>query len=252
MEARLKELLAQRLLAMADDELVLAHRNSEWTGHAPILEEDIAFASIAQDELGHATIWYGLLQDLTGNDPDQVVFHRQPSEFRNVQMVELPKGDWAFSMLRQFLFDVFEMIRSQQLTTSKYEPVAQAAAKIRQEELYHFRHTSNWVKRLGLGTDESRRRMQAALDTLWPYAHQLFQPGVSEGWLVEAGYMPDPGRMQVEWDSLVISLLSQAGLSLPEFERSKMPRTREAHTLHLADMVAEMQQVARQFSDARW
>lgn len=252
MDAKLKGLLAQKLLAMADDELVLAHRNSEWTGHAPILEEDIAFANIAQDELGHATVWYGLLHDLTGSDPDQLVFFRQPGEYRNVQLVELPKGDWAFSMLRQFLFDAFELVRGQQLVASQYEPIAQAAAKIRQEELYHFRHTSNWVKRLGLGTEESRQRMQLALEKLWPYALQLFQPIANESWLVEAGYVPVPVRIQSEWESLVSSLLSQAGLLVSTLGPSSVAASREEHTSYLADMLSEMQQVARQMPDAKW
>jgi ring-1,2-phenylacetyl-CoA epoxidase subunit PaaC len=164
----LKEILRRKLLAMADDELVLAHRNSEWTGHAPILEEDIAFSNIAQDELGHAGLFYNIIQALTEEVPDQLVFFREAAEFRNVQMVELPKGDWAFSMVRQYLFDAFEMVRATQLVNSSYRPLADVAAKIRQEELYHYRHTSNWVHRLGLGTEESHGRMQTALDQLWP------------------------------------------------------------------------------------
>ena len=128
---------------LADDELILGQRDSEWTGHAPILEEDIAFSNIAQDELGHATIWYGLLSELTGEEPNELVFFRDFDDFRNVTLVELPNGDWAFSMLRQYLFDAFEMVRLSQLLESLYRPVAEAAAKIRMEELYHYRHTSN-------------------------------------------------------------------------------------------------------------
>ena len=107
--------LSQKFLAMADDELILAHRDSEWTGHAPILEEDIAFSNIAQDEMGHASIWYGLLQEIGGQDTDHLVFFRDDGEYRNVQIVELPNRDWAFSMMRQYLFDAFEMIRLSQL-----------------------------------------------------------------------------------------------------------------------------------------
>src|SRR5215471_16608308 len=136
------------LLALADDELLLGHRDSEWTGHAPILEEDIAFANLAQDEIGHAALWYGLLRNLDGSDPDRLIFFREPGAFRNAQLVELPKGDWAFSMLRQYLFDAAESVRLPLLAVSTHRPLAEAAAKIRPEELYHLRHTQAWIQRL--------------------------------------------------------------------------------------------------------
>ena len=168
--------LADYLLALADDELILGHRNSEWTGHAPILEEDIAFANLAQDEIGHARLWYGLVNDLGGPEPDRLVFFRSAAEYRNAPILELPKGDWAFSMLRQYLFDVGEAQRLPLLAGSPHRPLAEAAAKIRTEEIYHLRHTHAWIERLAQGTQESHRRVQAALDLLWPFAVQLFQP----------------------------------------------------------------------------
>ena len=155
MKADLKEALAHKLLAMADDELVVGHRNSEWTGHAPILEEDIAFTNIALDEIGHAKIWYQLLADLVGENPetypDKLVFHREATEYRNIQMVELPIGDWAFTIVRQYLLDAAEFVRLGELVQSQYQPMAEAAAKIRKEEIYHYRHTHAWLQRLGLG-----------------------------------------------------------------------------------------------------
>jgi ring-1,2-phenylacetyl-CoA epoxidase subunit PaaC len=157
---------AAYLLALADDELILGHRDSEWTGHAPILEEDIAFANIAQDEIGHASLWYGLVQRLGGAEPDRLVFFRPPSEYRNAPLVELPKGDWAFSMLRQYLFDAAEAQRLPLLAASAHRPLAEAAAKIRTEEIYHLRHTQAWIERLAQGTAESHGRTQAALDLL--------------------------------------------------------------------------------------
>ncbi len=190
MDPLLSAALSERLLAMGDDEIILAHRDSEWTGHAPILEEDIAFANIALDELGHASIWYGLREALTGESPDEVVFFREPGDFRNIQLVEMPKGDWAFSMVRQYLFDAAESVLLPQLTVSAYQPLAEAAAKIRREEVYHLRHTSLWLKRLGLGTDESHRRTQQALDAVWPYAQQLFVPLPGDAVLMEAGIVP--------------------------------------------------------------
>ena len=210
----LREALGRKLLAMADDELILAHRNSEWCGHAPILEEDIAFANIAQDELGHAGLWYEILHGLNGADPDQLVFFRPAHRFRNVRMLERPNGDWAFSMLRQYLFDSWEMVALQRLVESTFRPLAQAAAKARTEEIYHLRHTRTWVERLGLGTKESNRRMQRALERLWPETAQLFQPLSGELHLVEARITPPPQELAQAWREVVIPFLTKCGLDV--------------------------------------
>lgn len=246
----MQQALADRLLAMADDELVLGHRNSEWTGHAPILEEDIAFANIAQDELGHAGIWLNLRCRLTGENSDQLVFFRELDQYRNVQMVELPKGDWAFTMLRQFLFDLYEDIQLERLTGSTHLPLAEAAAKIRPEELYHLRHTLAWVRRLGLGTQESNRRMQRALDALLPLARQLFDPLSGDALLISAGVIPDPVDVQEEWRRMLLPLLVEIGLRVPVAPEPAL--SREDHTRHLTELLADMQQVARADPHAEW
>lgn len=251
MDEQLKNILQRKLLGMADDELILAHRNSEWTGHAPILEEDIAFSNIAQDELGHAGLFYELVNVLTGEEPDQLVFFREAADFRNVQMVELPKGDWAFSMVRQYLFDAFELVRSTQLLESGYRPLAEVVAKIRQEELYHYRHTSQWVRRLGLGTEESHRRTQAALDSLWPYAYQLFAPIEGELDLVAAAYLPDPKALRSNWEVVVIPYLQDAGLEISAVETA-VNGDRSLHTEYLAELLVELQSVARSDPEAVW
>jgi ring-1,2-phenylacetyl-CoA epoxidase subunit PaaC len=248
LDQTLREALANKLLALADDELILAHRDSEWTGHAPILEEDIAFANIAQDELGHALRWYGLLG---GADPDRLVYFRPPAEFRNAQFVELPKGDWAFNIVRQYLFDAFELLRSELMETSAYRPLAEAAAKVRQEERYHYRHTSAWLTRLGQGTEESHRRTQAALDALWPYIPQLFTAVPDEELLFAAGMVPAPAQVLEAWQELVFPLLTSAALRVPERSR-KIPPGRDEHTVHLAPLVADLQQVARLDPEAEW
>ncbi|MDX1615848.1 MAG: 1,2-phenylacetyl-CoA epoxidase subunit PaaC [Candidatus Promineifilaceae bacterium] len=240
------------LLAVADDELVLAHRNSEWTGHAPILEEDIAFANIAQDELGHATLWYGALEALGVDGADRLVFFRPAADFRNAQVVELPKGDWAFTMLRQYLFDVFEAARCERLIDSDYQPLADIAAKIRREEIYHRRHTSAWVRRLGLGTDESQRRLQAALEQLWPYQAQLFRPISNENVLVEAGIVPAAAALQASWTEIVTAELTEAGLTLPSETRAGGAPPRSAHSEHLEVLLADLQLVARSDPEAAW
>ena len=242
--------LTVRLLAAADDELILAHRNAEWTGHAPILEEDIALANIAQDELGHAIIWYGLVQALTGNDPDRLAFLRDPGQYRNAQMLEQPRGDWAFTMLRQYLFDAYELALLNRLLTSAYQPAADAALRMRNEEIYHYRHSSLWVRRLGLGTDESHGRMQRALVSLWPLAGQLFctQPGDER--LIAAGFWPDYGEMGRAWLDVVLPFLERAGLTAPELPIG--PTDRRVHSTHLDALLADMQMVARADEEAVW
>jgi ring-1,2-phenylacetyl-CoA epoxidase subunit PaaC len=251
MNEELKTALTARLLAMADDELILGHRDSEWTGHAPILEEDIAFANIAQDEIGHAIIWYDLYSELTGEDPDQLAFLRDAVDFRNVQLVELENGDWAFSMLRQYLFDTAEMILLAELVSSHYRPLADAAAKMRQEELYHYRHTSSWIRRLGLGTEESNHRTQNALDALWPYALQLFVPLPEDRLLVGASFVPDPVHVGQEWQEQVTSFLEEVELQVPS---AGVPKAtdRAQHTEFLVSLLSDMQLVVRTDPQAKW
>lgn len=250
-QTNLEPALSLNLLAMADDELILAHRDSQWTGHAPILEEDIAFSNIAQDEMGHASIWYSLLQKIDGRDPDRLVFFRDASEYLNAQIVELPNNDWAFSMMRQYLFDAYELIRLSHLQQSNYQPLAEASIKIRQEELYHYRHTSNWIRRLGLGTEESHLKTQDALDGLWGFTNQLFEPQANESLLLQAGYIPDVEECRMEWQETVIPFLKSASLKIPE-EAALMTGPRSTHTNHLEQLLSEMQEVARKYPNARW
>lgn len=244
--------LAPYTLALADDELILAHRASQWCGHAPILEEDIAFANLALDELGHAALWYALHSALTGADPaahpDQLVYFREPFEFRAAQFCALPNGDWAFSMLRQYLWDALETVRLAALAASPCAPLAETAAKIQTEEIYHLRHTAAWVKRLALGTDESHRRMQAALDELYPYTGQLFDPNTEDS-LAEWG-VPDPARLRAAWEARVIPFLAESGLAIP----AANPRTlsRALQSQYVIDILAELQQVARLDPAAEW
>ena len=255
MDDALRQALAARLLALADDELILGHRNSEWCGHAPILEEDIAFANIALDEIGHASIWYTMLAQLLGEDetafPDRLAFHRDPNGFCCVQMVTLPIGDWAFSMTRQYLFDAYEVELLDRLTASQYEPFRDAAAKLRKEEAYHLRHTSAWVTRLGLGTEESGRRMQAALESLWSYAQQLFIPVEGQEQLAQARYFPDLERLRSSWVDRVATHLTEAGLSIPA-DDGVPPTSRSDHSEHLVELLGEMQKVARLDPEAEW
>ena len=170
MKTKVKQALTNKLTALADDELILAHRNSEWIGHAPILEEDIALANMAQDELGHAMLYFYLRQELDGTSPDKLAFFRDASDFRNCIMLELPKGDWAFTLLRQYLFDVYEYLWLSKAQKSRFTALAEVSAKMLREERFHLEHSQAWLERLGLGTAESNLRMRSKLLRLMPYS----------------------------------------------------------------------------------
>lgn len=250
-----KNALSEYLVALADDELILGHRDSEWTGHAPILEEDIAFANIALDEIGHARLWYELAADLTGADkaryPDQQVYFRPATGFRCLQFVELPKGDWAFSMTRQYLFDAFEHHRLAGLVDSLHKPLADVAAQILNEELYHLRHTRAWVARLGQGTEESHRRIQAALDELWPYALGLSASLPGEKEALEAKLVPDGSSLFEIWSREVKAFLSESKLRIPHADRDVVA-DRALHSEYFPPLINDMQSVAQLDPEAQW
>lgn len=253
MDSDTTQALCDWLLATADDQLILAHRDSEWTGHAPILEEDIALANIAQDELGHGTLWYNLLAKLKGEDenyPDALVYRREATAWRNVQLVELPKNDWAFTMLRQYFMDSYEFVLLSHLQKSSKQDIADIAAKILREELYHLRHSSTWVKRLARGTAESHRRTQNALDQQWGYVNQLFEREPDMEQLIAANIVPDPAILQSEWLNLVEPLLREGELKLPELSTPSI--SRQTHTPYLDALLDALQKVARLDYQASW
>jgi ring-1,2-phenylacetyl-CoA epoxidase subunit PaaC len=255
LSAEQRAALDSKLLRLADDEFILGHRNSEWTGHGPILEEDIAFANLALDEIGHGILWYRIVAGLRGEDPDtypdKLVYQRNAREFQNADVVALPHTDWAFSMLRQYLFDAYESIHVPALAASRCEPIAEAAAKIKQEELYHLYHTRAWVQRLGLGTDESHRRMQSGLDQLWAPFQQLFAPGPDESLLIESGLTPDLRPIHSEWKNTVVPFLESCALVVPDNRTA--PKVRQiASPKHMDALVAELQQVSKVAPDAVW
>ena len=216
LKGSVREAAINLLYRLADDELIIGHRNSEWTGHAPILEADIAFSSMAQDEMGHAQVYYQMLHELGERDPDTLAFGRKPREFRCSALVSLPKGDWGFSILRQFLYDAAETVRLAAFTESTLIPLAQLAVKLRGEEKYHLMHGRNWVLRLGSATDESHRVMQSALDTAYPHALGLFEPSEYDETLAQAGICPREEELQRQWESAVAPVLADAGLTVPE------------------------------------
>jgi ring-1,2-phenylacetyl-CoA epoxidase subunit PaaC len=247
-----RDALRECLIAMADDELILGHRDSEWTGHAPILEEDIAFSNLAQDEMGHALTWYTLAHDLGGPDPDQAAFFREASEFRNAVLLELPRGDWAFTIVRQYLFDAAEQARYTALLSSAYQPIADAAAKLRSEETYHLMHSRGWVQRLGDATEESHRHMQAALDLAWPRALGLFEPTAGESLLVAEKAKPAEETLRDQWLAQVTPILVVATLRVPVDAPPITGGRGGRHTQHLTALLHEMHKVARLEPEATW
>ncbi|MEJ2291085.1 MAG: phenylacetate-CoA oxygenase subunit PaaC [Deinococcales bacterium] len=244
LDAELQQALVARLTAMADDELVLGHRDSEWTGHAPLLEEDIALANIAQDEIGHALLWLQARSELDGSDPDELAFFREVGAFRNARLVELPKGDWAFTMLRQYLFDAFETELLSRLRDSRYPPLAEAAAKAAKEEVFHLRHSGLWLERLALGTDESRSRLTSALQRIWPYLPQLWQPLPGDAALQRAGIAPNPADLEQPVMARVSAALAALGLE-PPADAVPNPGGRDRHGEALVSLLVDMQSVAR-------
>ena len=233
--------LLARLLTLADEELILGQRDSEWTGHAPLLEEDIAFSNIAQDEIGHALLWYTILHEQLGQPhPDRLAFWREAHEFRNATLVELPKGDWAFTVMRQYLFDAYEKARNTALAQESYQPIVEAVGKIAREEVYHLMHSSGWVQRLGDATPESHARMQAALDQLWPHALGLFERIEHDD-----GFTAQLDRIKTAWLEAVTPALTHATLAIPSSAAPVLGGRRGQHTPHLGALLAEMQKVAR-------
>ena len=241
--------LISRLLALADDELILGQRDSEWTGHAPLLEEDIAFSNIAQDEIGHALLWYTILHEQLGQPhPDRLAFWREVHEFRNATLVELSKGNWAFTIVRQYLFDEYEKTRNAMLAHCGYQPIADAVNKIAREEVYHLMHSSGWVRRLGDATAESHRRMQAALDEVWPHALGLFEPIEHD-----AEFSAQLDQIKHAWLEAVTPMLTHSTLVIPPDATPIHGGRYGQHTPHLTHLLDEMQKVARsEAPDAIW
>jgi ring-1,2-phenylacetyl-CoA epoxidase subunit PaaC len=249
--AALKDLLFR----MADDSLIIAHRNSEWTGLGPILEEDIAFSSIAQDKLGHASALYEILHSLGEADPDTLAFTRNESNFRCCQFVELPIGDYAFSLMRHFLFDTADALRYEMLEQSSYEPLAKLARKIRGEIKYHLFHANTWLVSLGAkGNEESRARMQSALNETFPLALGIFEPSDVEEQLAADGIFPGEQVLQERWLQAISATLNDSTLTLPD------PATvtpvyggrKGYHTEYLQPLLEEMGEVFRIDPSAEW
>jgi len=192
LEPPVREALGELLLTMADDEFVLGFWDSEWTGIAPMLEEDVAFSSLAQDEIGHARVLYEMLAQLTGGDADEIAFGRPADRYRHCRLLDHPRTDWAFSVARRWLYDNADAVRLSALASSSFQPLAQLVAKLRREEVYHLMHMDIWLRRLADGGDEPRARLEAALAQLLPDALTPFAALDGEPALLEAGILTAP------------------------------------------------------------
>jgi ring-1,2-phenylacetyl-CoA epoxidase subunit PaaC len=184
--------LTSLLLAFGDDELILGHRHSEWTGFAPHIEEDVAFSSIAQDEIGHAANYFMLLAKLTDDDPDRIALGREASEYRHAVICERPNGDWGYTLARHWLYDTADDVRLAALELSANTELAQLATKMRREERYHLIHADMWMKRVAHGPVEGRSRLEDGLSGAFAEAVGLFEPLELEGEAVDEGWLPQP------------------------------------------------------------
>jgi ring-1,2-phenylacetyl-CoA epoxidase subunit PaaC len=217
LDAATRDAVAELLLTMADDEFVIGFWDSEWTGIAPMLEEDVATSSIAQDEIGHAKALYELLADLTDDDPDRIAYGRDASAFRHAALINHARGDWAFSVARRYLYETADRTRLAALAESSHEPLALLAGKMRREETYHLLHADAWRRRLAEAPGETRSRFADALRRLWPDAQEVFAPLPREEVLVREGMLPQSmGELHGAWQAEVRPVLEPLTGPLPE------------------------------------
>ncbi|MEN9282332.1 MAG: phenylacetate-CoA oxygenase subunit PaaC [Bacteroidota bacterium] len=248
------EALKDLLVRMADDVLILAHRHSEWTGLGPLLEEDIAFSSIAQDKLGHAQALYALLHEHLGQpEPDAMAFGRAEAQMRCCHLVELPIGEYDFSLVRHFLVDAAEYVRWSALAESSFEPLAKLALKIRGELKYHLYHAQTWIIQLGSqGSEESKARLQSALREVWPFALGLFEARPGDADLVADGVFPGEDELRERWLHLIAGVLHKATLTIPDDGAPVYGGRDGYHTEHLGPLLEEMTEVYRIDPSAQW
>jgi len=247
------DVLFEYLLRLGDDRLVLGHRLSEWCGHGPVLEEDIALANVALDLIGQASRFLGLAGRVEGKgrDEDALAYFRDVIDYRNVKLVELPNGDFGRTIVRQFLFDAWSVLLLERLQQATHAELAGIAAKACKEARYHVRHSGEWVLRLGDGTEESHRRAQTALDELWPYTGEML--AADEVDRAAAGAVaPGVAALEPAWREVVSDVVRRATLTLPADGFMHSGGRQGRHTEHLGHLLDEMQILARSHPGATW
>jgi len=247
--------LFEFLLRQGDNTLVLGHRVSEWCGVAPVLEEDIALANTALDLVGQTQMWldYAAEVEGAGQSADDLAYRRDVWDFRSLLLLEQPNGDFGQTLMRQFLFDAFNVLNLRALEQSKDQRIAGIAAKAVKEALYHLDRSRETVVALGDGTAESNARMQAALNLLWPYVGEMFIADPVDLDLAQKGIAADPSTLRAAWDATLRPALTDAMLNIPEDDFAhKGGKTGARHSEHLGHMLAVMQSLPRAYPDARW
>jgi ring-1,2-phenylacetyl-CoA epoxidase subunit PaaC len=239
---------------MADDEFVIGFRDSEWTGIAPMLEEDVAFSSIAQDEIGHARLLYEMRAALTGEDPDRIAFYREPGEYRHARLIDQPRQGWAFTVTRRWLYETADAVRLAALARSSFTPLAEVVAKIRREERYHLMHLDAWLQRLGTTHGAPRGKVLSALKQLMPDALSVFTPFEGERMLIDAGVLEAPmTELADRWRSEADARLCGLGLrAIADGRPSREGRDRQPQAAGFIDLWEQFTSVARLEEGATW
>lgn len=252
---RLKQSFINYVLRLADSSLTMGQRLAEWCGHGPYLEEDIALTNISLDYFGHANMFYANVVELLDDkrSTDDLAFLRDVHEFRNPIITELPKGDFAYTLLKQYFIDCFNQMLYSQLLNCAYKPLRHSVAKAVKETNYHIKRSELWVQRLALGTDESRNKVQKSLDELWYYTPELFETHNDIRELEKKEMLVDPAGINKQWSQKVESLLVQTcQLSLPENGWVATGGYQGEHSEHLGYMLAEMQFLQRAYPGCEW
>ena len=246
-------------LRLADNALILGHRVSEWVGHAPVLEEDLALGNLALDLIGQARSFYAYAGEIEGKstgglgrDEDALAYLRDAGAYRNILLVEQPNGDFAQTIIRHLLYSAFAHPYFEAMTRSKDATLAAIAAKAVKEMAYHVRHTAEWAIRLGDGTDESHRRAQYALDELWPFTGELFETDQIERALIDAGIAVDPLSVRAQWSKTLDDVFDEATLTRPRDGYMQSGGRSGRHSEHLGFILTELQFLQRTYPGAKW
>jgi ring-1,2-phenylacetyl-CoA epoxidase subunit PaaC len=242
------------VLRLGDTSLILGQRLGEWIGHAPALEEDLGLANLALDLIGQARLLLSYAGELEGRgrDEDALAFLREAEEFASASLAEQPNGDFACTIVRQWLLDSWQLELYQGLTASSDARLAAIAAKALKETRYHYRFSSGWLVRLGDGTAESHERTQRAVDALWRFTHELFAPDETDAAMTAAGIAPDLGPLKLSWSARIDADLRAATLQRPPEQAYAWHGKRGVHTEHLSHLLTEMQHLQRTYPGARW
>jgi ring-1,2-phenylacetyl-CoA epoxidase subunit PaaC len=246
--------LFEFLVRVGDNALILGHRISEWCGHSPALEEDIALSNTALDLIGQTQLWLGLAGEVEGKgrSANDLAYLRDGFEFRNILLVERPNCDFGKTLMRQFLFDAWHYLLLKALLASKDARIAAIAEKAVKEVSYHLDRSRDLVIRLGDGTDESHRRMQQALDDLWPFTGEMFLGDATDARLAEAGFSPEPKSLKAGWDEIVADALTESTLRRPADGYMHKGGRLGVHTEHLGYILSDLQFLQRAYPGASW